>query len=163
MSKKSAKQEKNKGSFTPTMVNKKARFNFHLLDKLEAGITLVGTEVKSVRQANVSLDEAFCRFREGELFLIGCTIAVYEHGNIMNHDPNRPRKLLLHKRELYKLEVQIRQKGLTVVPTRMYFSRGRAKVEIALARGKTHGDKRAKLKDRQIDQDLRRAAARRLR
>jgi len=138
----------------PRIVNKKAGFNFDLLEKLESGIVLLGTEVKSLRQGKASLEEAFCRIRAGELYLVGCNIAVYDHGNIMNHHPTRERKLLVHKRELQKIESKLSQKGLTMVPTRIYFSRGLAKVEIALARGKTYSDKRDKMKDRQMKRDV---------
>jgi SsrA-binding protein len=149
------------GKFSPTIANKKARFNFHLLEKLEAGIALLGTEVKSLRQGKASLDEAYCRIRSGELYLIGCTISIYEHGNLANHEPGRPRKLLVHKRELAKIETKLAQKGLTLIPVRIYFNRGLAKVEIALAQGKTHQDKRDKLRDRQADREIRQAIGRR--
>ena len=142
------------GAFRPTIVNKKAKYNFHLLERLEAGLVLVGTEVKSLRQGKASLEEAYCRIRGGELYLVGCTISQYEYGTMMNHEPGRDRKLLVHKRELKKIESKLVQKGLTMVPVRIYFSRGRAKVEVALAQGKTHGDKRSKLKEKQVRRDI---------
>jgi len=142
--------------FTPTIQNKKARYEYHLLEKFEAGIALVGTEVKSLRQGNANLQEAFARLRGGELFLLGCHIGTYEHGNIMNHEPLRPRKLLVHRRELKKIEIKLNQKGLTLVPLRIYFTRGLAKVEIALAKGKSHADKRQKLIKEQVTRDAQR-------
>ena len=154
MSKKSKKKEHGDSAYSPRIINKKARFNYHLIEKLEAGIVLEGTEVKSLRQGKASLDEAFCRIRGGELYLLGCNISLYDHGNIANHEPLRPRKLLIHRRELHKIEVKLNQKGLTLVPTRIYFTRGFAKVEIALAQGKTHADKRDKLKKQQISRDM---------
>jgi len=145
------------GPHTPRIVNKKARFDYHLLEKLEAGIVLLGTEVKSLRAGRASLEEAYCRLRDGELYLVGCRIAEYDYGNIMNHEPTRPRKLLVHRRELRKLENKLNQKGLTIVPLRIYFTRGLAKVEIALARGKSHADKREKIKQRDQDREMKRA------
>lgn len=161
-----SKKTKNKpqgtqsGNSSPRIVNKKARFNFQLLEKLEAGIALQGTEVKSLREGRASLEEAYCRIQNGELYLIGCNIMPYTHGNLMNHEPMRPRKLLVHRRELHKLETKLVQKGLTLVPTRIYFKRGLAKCEIAIARGKTTSDKREKLKDDQIKLDMSRAMKR---
>ena len=156
MGKKKRQPEPPQGKFNPTIHNKKARFNFHLLEKLEAGIVLVGTEVKSLRQGKANLEEAFARIRDGELYLLGCHISVYDHGNIMNHDPLRPRKLLIHRRELHKIEVKLNQKGLTLVPLRIYFNRGLTKVEIALAHGKSHADKRQKLRNEQVLRDTQR-------
>jgi len=143
--------------YSPIILNKKARFNYHFLEKLEAGIALVGTEVKSLRQGKASLDEAFGRISDGQLYLVGCTIALYEQGNIANHEPGRTRKLLVHRRELRRLESKLTQKGFTLVPLRIYFSRGLAKVELAVAQGKSHADKRTKLKERQVERDMRRA------
>ena len=150
-----------KKDYSPVMVNKKARFNYELQEKLEAGIVLVGTEVKSLRAGKTNLEEAFGRIRNGELYLLGCTIPIYEHGNIMNHDPLRPRKLLVHRRELKKIESKLTQKGLTLIPLRIYFSHGLAKVELALGRGKSHGDKREKIRDREVKLDIDRALRRR--
>jgi len=160
MSKKKEKSDQQPAKYTPTIHNKKARFDYHLIEKLEAGIVLAGTEVKSLRNGKASLEEAYCRLRGDELYLIGCNIALYEHGNIANHEPLRPRKLLVHRRELKKIESKLTQKGLTMVPLRIYFSHGLAKVEIALAQGKKFGDKRSKLKERQMDRDVKRALKR---
>ena len=156
MAKKSKKSSSppTSGPHSPQIINKKARFSFHLLEKLEAGLVLVGTEVKSLRQGKANLEEAFCRIRDAELYLVGCNIAHYDHAHISNHDPIRSRKLLIHKRELRKIESKLTQKGLTMVPLRIYFSRGRAKVEIALARGKTHSDKRSQLKEQKMKRDV---------
>ncbi|MBN2210615.1 MAG: SsrA-binding protein SmpB [Sedimentisphaerales bacterium] len=144
------------GKFSPTIKNKKAHFEYHLLEKFEAGIALLGTEVKSLRQGGADLEDAFGRLRDGELWLMGCTIKPYTHGNITNHEPARPRKLLVHRRELRKIESKINQKGLTLVPLRIYFSRGYVKVEIAIARGKSASDKRDQLRRKQQDIDVKR-------
>ena len=123
--------------------NKKARFNYELFDKFEAGLVLTGTEVKSLREGRLSLGESYCRIDQaGEIYLVDAHIAPYGQGNIQNHDPTRKRKLLLHKREIRRLIGKVREKGLTLVPTRVYFKNGRAKVEIALAKGKKTHDKR---------------------
>ena len=151
--KKKTTDEKKPGQRSPTIRNKKARFNYELLLKLEAGISLMGTEVKSLRQGKASLEEAYARIRNGELWLIGAYINEYDHGNMQNHEPNRPRKLLVHKRELKKIEDKLLQKGLTLIPVRIYFVRGLVKVEIALASGKTLIDKRDKIKQRELDRD----------
>ncbi len=147
--------------FSPRIKNKKASFNYHFLEKLEAGLVLEGTEVKSLRQSKVTMDEAYCRIRSGELFLLGCNISPYEHGNIQNHEPKRPRKLLVHKSELRKIEMKLAQKGLTLVPVAIYFKNGYAKVEIALAQGKAQYDKRDKMKKQQTERDIKREIRRR--
>ncbi len=157
MSKKDKKQEKDQ-KYSPTIRNKKASFNYNLIEKFEAGIILTGTEVKSLRMGRATLDESYCRLKNGELVLLGVNISTYEFGNILNHEPSRARKLLLHKAELKKLEVKTNQKGFTIVPTRVYFNaRGFAKVEIALAQGKSVADKRTTLKDKQVKMDIKRA------
>ena len=161
MSKKSGKSENTSQKYSPTVTNKKARFNYHLLEKLEAGIALLGTEVKSLRQGHANLEEAFCRVRSGELFLLGCNIAKYEQANLDNHEPLRARKLLVHRRELVKIETKLNQKGLTLVPVRIYFTRGLAKVELALAQGKSHRDKRESIKEREATREIRRVMGRR--
>jgi SsrA-binding protein len=161
MSKKQKSEDKSSSKFHPTISNKKARFDYHLLEKLEAGIALVGTEVKSLRDGKANLEESFCQIRDGELFLVGCTIAQYTHGNLLNHNPKRPRKLLVHRRELHKLQTKVTQKGLTIIPLRIYFARGLAKVEIAIGQGKTHGDKREKIKEREAGREMKQALGRR--
>ena len=122
--------------------NRRARHDYQLLDRFECGIVLTGTEVKSLRDGRVTLAQAYAEVRDGEAWLLGAEIAVYEQGNRANHDPTRPRKLLMHRREIERLYAQVREKGLTLVPTRLYFKDGRVKVEIALARGKDVRDKR---------------------
>ncbi len=116
--------------------NRKARHDYELLERFEAGIVLTGTEVKSLREAARRSAQAYADVRDGEAWLQGAEIAVYEQGNRANHEPTRPRKLLLHRREIDRLYGQVREKGLTLVPTRLYFKDGRVKVELALARGK---------------------------
>jgi SsrA-binding protein len=125
--------------------NKRATFDYFLLDKFEAGLVLTGTEIKSIRAHQVSLRRSYVQQRNEELWLVEAHIAPYEHGNIQNHDPIRPRKLLLHRREINKIIDQMQQKSLTIVPTMMYLKNGRAKVEIALAQGKKKHDKRQAL------------------
>ena len=135
--------------------NRKAFFRYHVLEKAEAGIALVGTEVKSLREGGLSFGDAYVDYREGELFLVGCRIAPYSHGNQMNHAPDRERKLLLKKREIEKLGGKVVGKGLTLVPLRAYLRRGRVKLEIGLGRGKQSHDKREAIKRRDIERDTR--------
>ncbi len=145
---------------TPQILNKKARFEFIILDRHEAGIALTGTEVKSLRQGRASLDGSYARIDGGEVWLVGCNISPYEAGNLMNHEPLRPRKLLLHRREIRKLSSRVTERGLTLIPTKIYFSdRGLIKVELALARGKNKADKREDLKSRDQQREMARAAA----
>lgn len=142
--------------------NKKASRKYQVLEKIECGIILKGTEVKSLRVGAASLDEAFARINGEEMWLCGFTISPYSHGNLMNHEPTRPRKLLLHKRELRKLLPKVLQRGQTLVPLRVYFNdRGLCKVTMALARGKTHGDRRQDLKKRDQKREMDRAMRRR--
>jgi len=138
--------------------NRRARHDYHLLDRFEAGVVLSGTEVKSLREGKTSLQQAYADVREGEAWLVGVHIPEYTQGNRANHDPDRPRKLLLHRREIDRLYGQVREKGVTVVPTRLYFKDGRVKVELALAKGKELHDKRrdiaARDAKRQIEREL---------
>jgi SsrA-binding protein len=143
-------------SIRAVVSNRKARHEFEILDKIEAGIVLRGTEVKSVREGHISLQESYALARGTELWLEGCTIQPYGHGNINNHEPTRPRKLLLHKKEARKLIKQSAEKGLTLVPLAIYFKGSRLKVEIGLARGKKLYDKRESIKQRDIDRRVRR-------
>ncbi|MFO7881741.1 MAG: SsrA-binding protein SmpB [Kosmotogaceae bacterium] len=137
--------------------NKKARHLYHFLESYEAGIQLLGTEVKSLRQGAVSIVEAYCRFIDGELYLINANIGQYSHGAQWNHDPLRERKLLLHKSELIKIYQKVREKGLTIVPTRIYFNdSGIAKVEIVLAKGKKLYDRREDMIKREQERRIRR-------
>ena len=140
--------------------NRAASHNYFLEDRLETGIVLQGTEVKSVREGRANLKDAYALVKDGELFLINCHIGPYAHGNIYNHDPLRSRKLLANKREIFKLGAKSQQKGLTLIPTRMYFKNGRVKVEIAVARGKQLWDKRETERRRSADREAREAVAR---
>src|SRR6266508_4294617 len=135
--------------------NRRARHDYHLLDRVEAGLVLTGTEVKSLRDGRASLQQAYADLRDGEAWLVGAHISVYEQGNIANHDPDRDRKLLLHRKELASLTGKVAQRGLTLVPTKLYFKNGRVKVE--LARGKEQRDKRRDLARREADRDMERA------
>ncbi|MHC4713286.1 MAG: SsrA-binding protein SmpB [Planctomycetota bacterium] len=141
--------------------NRKARFNYEIFETVEAGIELKGTEVKSVRAGKVSLADAFARIRDGEMFLFGAEISPYEKAGYARHDPARPRKLLLHSREIARLSGKVSQKGLTLVPLKMYFRRGWAKVEIALARGRQKYDKREAIKRRETQREIKRSVSRR--
>ncbi len=137
--------------------NKKAWHDYEILDKFVAGIQLMGTEIKSIRAGKVSLVDSYCHFHNGELFVKGMHIAEYKYGNIFNHIPSRERKLLLSKRELTKLEKNVREKGLTIVALRVFIAKsGYAKVEIALARGKKEFDKRENMKKKDTQRQLER-------
>lgn len=136
--------------------NRKARFEFEILDKVEAGIVLLGTEVKSVREGHISLQESYASARDGEIWLEGCTIQPYSQGNYNNHEPTRPRKLLLHKKEMKKLAQRVAEKGLTLVPLAIYFKGARLKVELGVARGKKLHDKRETIKKRETERSFRR-------
>src|SRR5881398_908835 len=137
--------------------NRRARHDYHLLDRVEAGIVLTGTEVKSLRDGRASLQQAYADVRGGEAWLVGAHISVYDQGNLANHDPDRDRKLLLHKKELASLYGKVRERGFTLVPTKLYFRNGRAKVELALARGKDVRDKRRDLVRRDAQREMERA------
>lgn len=137
--------------------NRRARHDYDILETIEAGLVLTGTEIKSVRAHKVSLQRSYVQQRGDELFLVEANIAQYEHGNRENHDPTRPRKLLLHRREINRLIATLQQKGLTLVPTKMYLKDGRAKLEIALARGKRKYDKRQDLAKRDDERRVERA------
>lgn len=137
--------------------NRRARHDYELLERFEAGLVLTGTEVKSLRDGRASLAQAFADVRDGEVWLVGAEIATYEQGNIANHAPMRDRKLLLHRGEIASLYGKVRERGLTLVPTRMYWKDGRAKVEIALARGKQTIDKRRDIAKRDADRAMQRA------
>ncbi|MEZ5099390.1 MAG: SsrA-binding protein SmpB [Thermoleophilia bacterium] len=141
----------------PIAENRKARHEYELLDRFEAGISLTGTEVKSLRAGGGNIQRAYAILRGGELWLTGANIAEYAQGNLRNHDPERDRKLLLKRRELDELAGKTAEKGLTLVPTRMYFKDGRVKVEVALARGKDVRDKRRDIAERDSKRELDRA------
>jgi SsrA-binding protein len=137
--------------------NRKARHEYQLLERYEAGVVLTGTEVKSLREGGASLQQAYADVRDGEVWLIGAHIAEYGQGNVNNHEPDRDRKLLLHRREIGSLFGKLRERGLTLVPTRLYFKDGRVKVELALARGKERRDKRRDLAKRDAERQIERA------
>ncbi|HLY93281.1 MAG TPA: SsrA-binding protein SmpB [Gaiellaceae bacterium] len=138
--------------------NRRARHEYHLLDRFEAGLVLTGTEVKSLRDGKATLQQAYADVQKGEAWLVGLHVPEYHQGNRANHEPDRQRKLLLHRREIDRINAQLREKGLTVVPTRLYFKDGRVKVELALARGKELRDKRRDIASRdakrQIEREL---------
>jgi SsrA-binding protein len=138
--------------------NRRARHEYHLGDRVEAGLVLTGTEVKSLRGGEATLQRAYAEVRDGEAWLVGLHVPEYLEGNRANHDPDRPRKLLLHRREIERLASGVAEKGFTLIPTRLYFRGGRVKVEVALARGKELRDKRRDVADRdarrQIEREL---------
>ena len=137
--------------------NRRARHDYHLIERIEAGIALAGTEVKSLRDGQANLQRAYGEVRDGEVWLVGAHIAEYAQGNVANHDPDRDRKLLLKRREIDSLAGKVREKGLTLVPTRLYFKDGRAKVELALARGKEARDRRRDIAQRDAQREMERA------
>ena len=137
--------------------NRRARHDYHLLDRFEAGLVLTGTEVKSLREGRATIERAFADVRDGQVWLVGAHIAPYAQASLGAHDPDRDRKLLLHRGEIASLIGKVREKGLTLVPTRMYFKDGRVKVELALARGKEKGDKRRDLQQRDAQREIERA------
>jgi SsrA-binding protein len=141
--------------------NRKARHNYLVLDTLECGLVLVGSEVKSLRSGRVSLDESYARVKEGEVWLIGCDIPEYLEANRFNHLPKRPRKLLLHRREIERFAGRAFEKGLTLVPLKLYFSQGRAKLLLGICRGKKEYDKREAMKEAAVKRDIQRLMRRR--
>lgn len=138
-------------------VNRKAYHEYFVQERLEAGIELVGTEVKSIRQGAVNLKDSWADIKDGEMFLLGLHISPYEKGNIFNRDPLRVRKLLLHKREIRRLQANLKTKGLTLIPLAMYFKNSRVKVELGLCKGKKLYDKRASAAERDAKRDMDRA------
>ena len=141
--------------------NRKARHDYLVMDKFEAGLALTGTEVKSLRGGKVALSDAFGIVRKGEVFLQNLDIPVYSHGNMMNHEPKRRRKLLLHKREILKITIALQEKGLTLIPLAIYFKGGWAKVEMALAKGRKLYDKRESMKKKDDRKEMDRATGKR--
>jgi SsrA-binding protein len=152
-----AKGKKKKVAPGDVASNRYASFKYDLSDKVECGIVLFGTEVKSLRNGGATLKEGYALIRDGEVYLVSVHIPPYGPASRNNHDPDRDRKLLLNRRQIDKLKQQTKEKGLTLVPTRMYFSNGRAKVEIALAKGKNQYDKREAIKGREMKRELSRA------
>jgi SsrA-binding protein len=143
--------------------NRRARHEYHLSDRVEAGLVLTGSEVKSLRAGGAQLRRSYADLRDGELWLIGLHIAPYEQAGIQNHDPDRDRKLLLHRKEIDSLTGKVQERGFTLIPTRLYFKDGRVKVEIALARGKDVRDKRRDIARRDADRQIERALKQRSR
>ncbi len=146
--------------FMDVAKNKKARFEYEILETIEAGVVLRGTEVKSVRQKKVSIQESYARIKDGEAYIIGMTISPYEMGNQFNHEPARERKLLLHRQELKRLTGKLKEKGLTLVPLKIYFKNGKVKILLGLGKGKTTYDKRKTIQKREADRELQRAVKR---
>jgi SsrA-binding protein len=140
----------------PIAENRKARHDYHLVERHEAGLELTGTEVKSLREGNAHLQRAYAELRDGQIWLVGAHIAPYEQGTYANHEPDRDRRLLLHRREIDSLGGKVRERGFTLVPTRLYWKNGRAKVEIALARGKEAHDKRRDIAKRDAQREVER-------
>lgn len=135
-------------------LNKKASFNYFLSDFKECGIVLFGTEIKSIRAGGLSLSDSYIVFKDGEAFIINMNIATYKKGNIFNHEPLRTRKLLLHKKEIVKLHAKVKQEGYSIVPTKVYLSKGKCKIEIALAKGKKLYDKREIIKKKDAVKEM---------
>ena len=138
----------------PIAKNRKAYHNYHILEEFEAGIVLTGTEVKAIRESRVNLRDSFARVRAGEVWLENCHIGPYTHGNLENHEPRRSRKLLLHKREIKKLLGKSTRQGLTLIPLSIYFARGKAKLKIAIAKGKKLYDKREAKKRKVVEREI---------
>jgi SsrA-binding protein len=152
-----ARNEADKDDIKDICRNRRAFHEYEVLDRLECGLVLTGTEVKSLRDGHANLEDAYAKIEDGEVFLIGCDIPEYAMGNRMNHKPKRPRKLLLHRREIARFAGKASQRGFTLVPLRLYFRGGRAKVELAVAKGKQTHDKRQALKKKDADREIRRA------
>jgi SsrA-binding protein len=139
-------------------VNRRARHDYHIEETIEAGLVLVGSEVKSLRQGKANLKDSYGRIERGEAWLLNAHISPYDPASQFGHDPTRARKLLLNRREIFRLDSKVKERGYTLVPLRMYFRHGRAKVELALARGKQHHDKRAAIREREVRREMDRAA-----
>ncbi len=149
-------QEKDKKEEHNIVVNRKARHDYEILETYETGIALVGTEVKALRVGKANLKDSYAALKNEEVWLYGVHISHYSHGNIFNHSPERDRKLLLHRREIRRLIGKTKETGLTLVPLRMYFKHGKAKVELGLARGKKQYDKREAIAKRDVERDVKR-------
>jgi SsrA-binding protein len=139
-------------------LNKRASYDYFLLDKYEAGLVLVGTEIKSIRRNSANIKDAYVVIKDYEAYVINMNISVYEQGNIFNHEPLRTRKLLLHKKEILRLQAKVKEEGYTLIPTRLYFVKGRAKLEFALAKGKKNYDKRESEKSKSMDKEARKSS-----
>ena len=139
------------------ILNRKARYDYEIEDTYEAGIVLTGTEIKSIREGKVNIKDSYAMIRNNEIYLLNTHISQYKEGNIFNHEETRTRKLLLHKNEIRKINDKIKIKGLTIVPLKVYFVRGKAKVEIGIARGKHTYDKKETIKQRDIDREMKKS------
>lgn len=155
-----AAEQEQKDGFSVIANNKKARFLYHIIETFEAGLVLTGAEIKSIRQGGITLNESYVLPYGNELFLHAAHIAPYSHSGALDYDPVRKRKLLLHAHEIEKLKTRVEAKGLTIVPLRLYLKKGRAKLEIALAKGKDAPDKRDSIKERESKRDVARAMKR---
>jgi SsrA-binding protein len=144
----------------PSLDNRRARFEYEKLESLEVGLALQGSEVKSIRRGNLSINEAFARMRDGELWLVNFTIPAYKEASHFNHEPSRPRKLLLHREQIQRLAGRAAEKGLTLVPWRLYFKHGRVKIELALVKGKKLWDRRRDIQARDVQREIARSVAR---
>lgn len=142
------------------ILNRKARYDYEVLDKYEAGIVLTGTEIKSIRNGNANLKDSYAVIKNGEIYLLNMHISEYKEGNIFNHDENRTRKLLFHKNEIKKISDKVSIKGLTLVPLRLYFNRGKVKIELAVARGKHTYDKKETIKQRDLEREMKKSLSR---
>lgn len=152
-----ARDEKQADTIVNICQNRRAFHEYEVMEKLECGLVLTGTEVKSLREGHAGLEDAYAKIEEGEVWLIGSEIQEYAMGNRMNHKPKRPRKVLMHRREIAKFAGKASERGYTLVPIRMYFKNGRAKVELAVCRGKQLHDKRETLKKKDADREIKRA------
>ncbi len=148
-------------SIKTVATNRKARHDYHIEDTYEAGLVLTGTEIKSIRASRVNLRDSYATLKEGELWLMNAHIAPYNQGSYANHEPRRPRKLLMHRREINRIAGRIQEKGFTLVPLRLYLKNNLAKVELGLARGKKQYDKRATLREKETRREIDRAVAHR--
>jgi SsrA-binding protein len=144
-----------KAEVKPLATNRKARHEYHILETVEAGIALQGTEVKSLREGRANLKESYARVQDGEVFLINCHISPYSHGNLQNHEPVRKRKLLLHRREIRRLQIKLNERGFTLVPLKFYLVRGKIKLQLGLAKGKKLYDKRDSKRKKDLDREAR--------
>ena len=155
-------KKKDKEAYKPvTLVNRQARHEYEISDSFESGVVLTGTEVKSLRLGRASLAEAFCRIQDGEVWLYNMHISPYEQGNRYNVEERRPRKLLLHRWQIVRLQSQSQEKGLSIIPLKLYFTRGRAKIEIGIGRGRKLYDRRERIADRDREREMRRELAER--
>ena len=137
------------------VINREARFNYFILEELECGIALTGTEIKAIREGKVNLKDSYAVIRHGEVYVVNMHISEYKEGNIFNHEPTRSRKLLLHKKEILKLKEKTKQEGLTIIPLKLYFKKDKVKVLIGICKGKKLYDKRASLKEKDLQKEAR--------